>query len=293
MKLITQLMPTAYIKQPNPVILTQQHADMRISKHAAGFTLLEMVIVMVLVGITAVFGSRFIADMASTQVGTVERSHALSGARFAMERMRRELSRAYSPSVYISEAGQCVSFVPAKAAGTYYGQVKDASARFMIPVSLHGKPLKESNIAVAATNGQDNWQFYPTLLPNENVAQFIDFDVAPNKGTLEGDTAAPGLVYSEAIKAGTGDFSFDNAKQRFTLLTRRQIRYCLESEQLYRSVKEDENWSTPILMLSGVKSKPLFSHYNGSLQLLTLNLTLSTREGDLVLPSQLQVNYEP
>lgn len=260
-----------------------------------GFTLLEMVIVMVLVGITAVFGSRFIASMASTQVGTVERAQALSSARFAMERMRRELSRAYSPSVYIVNdnlLGNCAAFVPAKAAGTYYGQVKDATARFMIPVSLHDKELKRSNVAVAASNGAINWQFYPSLLP-ENVAQFQDFESAPNKGTAAGSTELAGLSYAEAIIPGSGSFAFDNAKQRFTLLTQRQVRFCLRNNNVVREVKTADAWSAPVLMLSDVKSESLFESYNGSLQLLTVNLTLSTREGPLVLPSQLQVNYEP
>lgn len=260
---------------------------------ARGFTLLEMVIVMVLVGITAVFGSRFIASMASSQVSTVERAQALSGARFVMERLRRELSRAYSPSVYVSEDGNCVSFVPAKAAGTYYGDVRNGSARFMMPITMQDLPLKSTYVAVNASSGEDQWGSYPAVLPEENVAKFNDFDSVASSGTPIDSTDKAGLPFAEAIVAESGDFTFHSNKRRFTLLMVHQVRYCLEQQQITRQQREHEGWSAPIVMLTGVSSRPLFEEYNGSLQLLTLNLTLETRDGPLALPSQLQVNYEP
>lgn len=89
-----------------------------------GFTLLELVIVLALISISSLVGFRFISDMAHSHVSAAERGQALSGARFAIERLRRELSHAYSPSIYVSKnaTGQdnrCLSFVPVIAAGSY------------------------------------------------------------------------------------------------------------------------------------------------------------------------------
>lgn len=242
---------------------------------ARGFTLLEMVIVLVLIGISAVFGSRFIADMASNQVASAERAQALSGARFALERLRRELSQAYSPSVYVQD--QCVSFVPAIAAGSYEGQVKAQSARFMLPLTLQNTAL-DTYIAVNAPSGITHWDDYPHTLP-ENVAKF----------TTE-PTSEP-IDYRDVIVAGSGGFNLDTIQQRFTLLAAQRVQYCVDGAQLIRVRTTLEGSSAPVIMLSGIKASGL--NYNSLLQLLMMELTLSTRDGDLVLPTQLQVHYEP
>ncbi|GAA3530606.1 prepilin-type N-terminal cleavage/methylation domain-containing protein [Zobellella aerophila] len=249
---------------------------------ARGFTLLELVIVLVLIGISAAFGTRFIADLAGSYVGTAQRAQALAGARFAMERIKRELSLAYSPSLYLSESNRCVSFVPVLAAGKYSGLVSDGSARFIVPLVLQGEPVSEINLAVRADSSAEEvrWKAYPASLP-DNVVALKDLVSAPDS-----------LAFADAFGL-PASFDREGQNKRYTLLHQRQLRFCLQNGGLWRDQKTAAGWSAPVLMLTNIMSSSAFSDYDESLQLLHLELSLQTRDGELVLPSQISVIYEP
>jgi MSHA biogenesis protein MshO len=247
---------------------------------ARGFTLLELVIVIVLIGITAVFGTRFIADMATGYTGNAERARALAGARFALERVKRELSLAYSPSVSLSDNNHCVAFVPVVASGRYNGTVRNQAATFILPRALQDTPVTEVNLAIRADSNDPQWEFYPDSLP-ANVAEMTDQD-----------TARSGLDFGEAISGAV--FAWEGAGNRYSLLKREQIRFCLDHKGvLSREQKTGANWSDKVPMLTGITPGAPFKEYDESLQLLTWELVLATRDGPLVLPSQIQVIYEP
>ncbi|WP_115720050.1 PilW family protein [Gallaecimonas mangrovi] len=87
---------------------------------ARGFTLVELVAVIVVMGIVALgsygylrFGSQLYGD-------TVARAHTLSQGRFAVERLTRELRNAVPNSVRVSSDGSCIEFVPIAAAVRYF-----------------------------------------------------------------------------------------------------------------------------------------------------------------------------
>ncbi|MBU3824818.1 MAG: type II secretion system GspH family protein [Candidatus Oceanisphaera merdipullorum] len=249
-----------------------------------GFTLIELVIVMVLIGISSVISMRFISDMAHSQVSTAERSQALAGARFAMERIKRELSQAYSPSVYVSGSNNsCVSFVPVLASGRYRDRVTDKSASFIIPLVQQGNSIEGVTLAVRADSGETVWQDYPQTLPT-NAVEFKD-QVAP---------APASLSFANAFKNPLPSFDREGLGNRYVLLQRYQVRFCLNNDgELWREKKEDADWSDKALMLTNVIPNKLFTDYDESLQLLVLSLSLQTKDGELVLPSQIQVIYEP
>ena len=251
---------------------------------ARGFTLIELVIVLVLISISAIFSTRFIADMAAGYVGTAERGQALAGARFAMERIKRELSLAYSPSVYVSDDKRCVSFVPVLASGRYLGEVAvtNPDATFIIPLVLQKKTIKDANLAVRADSGEDVWQDYPQQPLPSNVVEFED-QAAP---------ALPSLTFSQAV--GSASFEREGLGNRYVLLQQYQVRFCLGNQgKLWREKKEDADWSDKTLMLTNVIPNTLFTGYYESSQLLVMSLSLQTRDGELVLPGQIQVIYEP
>ena len=256
-----------------------------------GFTLLELVIVLALIGISSMIGLRFISQMAHSQVSAVERNQALAGARFAMERLRRELSQAYSPSVYISNnhAGfnQCLHFVPVLAAGVYTGEVKSANASFFMPLSLDLSLLADANMAVSALSAANNdtsvWQPYPGELPT-NVVK-----LTPSLPTPIGESVSFAQLFTGS------PFVHENPGRRYVMLLPERVSFCLKANgELWRERHTaDTSKHESSLMLTGITSDAVFVEYKKISQLLTLDVTLATQDGDLVLSSQLQVNYEP
>lgn len=92
-----------------------------INRRQSGFTLVEMVMVIVLLGIIAVASSQFIRQGVGIYTDTVERDALQQMGRFAVERMTRELRNALPGSVRVSSSGgtQCIEFMPITRASTY------------------------------------------------------------------------------------------------------------------------------------------------------------------------------
>lgn len=260
-----------------------------------GFTLLELVIVLALIGISSMIGLRFISQMAHSQVSAVERNQALAGARFAMERLRRELSQAYSPSVYISNnhAGfnQCLHFVPVLAAGVYTNEVKSANATFFMPLSLDLSLLADANMAVSAPSAANNdtsvWQPYPAELPTNVVKLTPDLSIP----------ADDSVSFAQLFTGFTppSPFQYESPGRRYVILLPERVSFCVTAKgELWRERHTvDTSKHESSLMLTGITSDTVFGEYKEISQLLTLDFAVATQDGDLVLSSQLQVNYEP
>ncbi len=92
-----------------------------------GFTLIELVIVLALLGILATIGAQFVLQAATAYQRTSERSRLIAGGRVAVERMARQVQAALPNSVRVTNSGNCVEFVPVVAGGGYVSDVPDAS----------------------------------------------------------------------------------------------------------------------------------------------------------------------
>jgi len=92
-------------------------------RYQRGFSLLELVAVIVLLGVTAVATSQFIGQGMGIYVDTVRRDSLQQQGRFAIERLSRELRNALPGSVRVQ--GYCIEFVPIEAASSYLGNVAD------------------------------------------------------------------------------------------------------------------------------------------------------------------------
>jgi MSHA biogenesis protein MshO len=96
-----------------------------------GFTLIELIVVIILLSIVAIFSFRFVGIGSEMYVTGADRVRLLDQSRFAIERLTRELRNSVPNSArVIHSAGnfQCLEFVPIKAAGTYYGAPFSSSA---------------------------------------------------------------------------------------------------------------------------------------------------------------------
>lgn len=93
----------------------------------AGFTLIEMVAVIVVLAVLAALGGQFVVKATDSYQSTRTRTQLVNTGRQAVERMSRQLRMALPYSVRVTNSGNCLEFMPIAAGGIYSGVVPDAS----------------------------------------------------------------------------------------------------------------------------------------------------------------------
>jgi MSHA biogenesis protein MshO len=95
-------------------------SGLRRSRHAArGFTLLEAVLVITLIGIVAAIVGVFIKAPIDAYVGQGRRAELTDTADTSLRRIAREVQRALPNSVRLDASGTVLEFLPVSAAGRY------------------------------------------------------------------------------------------------------------------------------------------------------------------------------
>lgn len=106
-----------------------------------GFSLIELITVLVILGIISSISVSFVVKTTQSYQQTQARAKLAMQARQAMERMSRQLRTALPYSVRITNAGQCIEFMPIASGGFYLNPVADAQntapAQSSISVAPH------------------------------------------------------------------------------------------------------------------------------------------------------------
>jgi MSHA biogenesis protein MshO len=113
-----------------------------LSAHAirhSGFTLVELIFVLVILGLVASMGSGFVVSALDTYKASSTRHQLLQRGRLVIEQMSRELRMALPNSLRTSASGNCIEFMPVVAA---------SQARSVVPDIANNRPVA-SSIAVA------------------------------------------------------------------------------------------------------------------------------------------------
>ncbi len=90
-----------------------------------GFTLIELISVLVIVGIVAAIGSSFIVSSVNSYAQTEKRSKLVARGRASLEQVTRQLRNALPHSIRVSGSGNCLEFLPVIGGANYIGQVPD------------------------------------------------------------------------------------------------------------------------------------------------------------------------
>ncbi|MDO6444732.1 type II secretion system protein [Colwellia sp. 1_MG-2023] len=190
------------------------------SKYQSGFTLVELVTVIIILGILAVGMGNFLQFGSRIFTETSARDQLVSSARFAIERLNREVRHAVPNSVKeVNANGNCLSFYPTIASTVYID----------IPVSPEADndeitiiPFDDNTVALA-----NNVIVYPLMA--------TDFEPSVNTKyhpfTLPIDKTATPWVLSFSSPVS---FANDSPTQRIFFYGD-EVSYCVVGTQLIRS----------------------------------------------------------
>lgn len=107
--------------------------------NSSGFTLIELIAVIVILSIIATIGTGFVVKTTEAYQQTQTRALLVNTSRQALERMTRQLRIALPYSVRLTNSGSCLEFMPIAAGGNYFEPVPDeenlAPATATIPAS--------------------------------------------------------------------------------------------------------------------------------------------------------------
>ena len=88
-----------------------------------GFSLIELVLVIVVLSILAVGTTRYIVQSTESYTAAAARSQLTASARVAVEKISRRLRNALPNSIRTSASGQCIEYVPILTAASTIGTV--------------------------------------------------------------------------------------------------------------------------------------------------------------------------
>ncbi len=179
-----------------------------------GFTLVELVIVIVLMSLVSLAGVEVIRQSSETYLKLNDRQSLTSAARLSVERLSREFRHALPGSVRVS--GSCIEFLPITVAGMYLSAPIDVSASDMSIVS----------VATDLVSVTGRVAVYPV---GANV-----YDLSTNILSPVASIGVPDLNnVSQLSWVGNHGFPFESPSRRFFLVSD-PISYCLDGSDLFR-----------------------------------------------------------
>lgn len=184
-----------------------------------GFTLVELIGVMVILAILAAVGSKFVVSTVDSYAGVEQRTKLISRGRVVLEQITRQLRVALPNATRTSAGGNCIEFMPLVAGPTYLEQVpdvvngmSDTSTIETAPFSLNGGSAEH-----AVIGGLQASEIYGTGRPLARA----DVSAINNTG------AAPSVTL-----ASNHRFLRNSARQRL-FLGASPKRFCLIGSELY------------------------------------------------------------
>jgi MSHA biogenesis protein MshO len=274
-----------------------------------GFTLVELVMVIVLLGVMAVGITGFIGLSTQTYINVSSRDELLASARFAIERLNRELRNAVPNSVRVKQgvfAGfdiQCIEFVPTVASTTYTEiPVSPEPATDLITVI----PFvgEDGNAYQCPSNCVDSVVVYPLTASDLFNNQFDGVGKVFGLKTVAQTTTTE---WTLTLDRGLGvQFDADSPTQRLFII-RAPVSYCVANSSLYRYSSYGYSPTQVLPPIAPARlmaeniinmnvNEPAFVVANPSLQrnaLVDIKLHFQRLEEDIVFNNQIHLSNVP
>lgn len=202
-------------------------------KKQQGFTLIEMVISIVLLGVVGVSLSAIIQHSMTIYTDTTTREELLLQGRFVTERMHKEIRDAVPNSVQVNASTHCIEWLPITNTAVYEAlPLAPESADTMRVLPEHGF-TKAERIVIMPMNADallkdipplDTIKIKPTTIAE--VKQDVDFIPLLETNTSQSTMVVLPFTQETSFKANSP------AHRLFAYKT--PVAYCLEGSQLYR-----------------------------------------------------------
>jgi len=194
-------------------------------KKSLGFTLLELVVVMVMLAILAIGSSSFLQFGSQMFIQSTDRDEIISSARFVIERLNRELRGAVPNSVeeYNNSGNSCLHFIPILQSAKYLDIAVDPESASKLITLV---PYSIDNVEYSETNAiGDNIVVYPLnstdVYSRDNIIESADFSVVD-------ETTQP---YSITL---TNAEQFTESSSKRIYFFKGGVMYCPVGSELYR-----------------------------------------------------------
>lgn len=152
----------------------------------SGFTLIELVTVIVLISILSVIGGGFMLRSAESYHQSVSRSQLIQQGRQAIERITRELRIAVPNSIRVSGNNLCIEWLPVAGGGNYLEELPDQSNGAPATSDISTAPIafdigESRYVTVAAMSSSE---LYGATPPSLELFGNLDTSTIPNVVTL-------------------------------------------------------------------------------------------------------------
>lgn len=108
-----------------PFMRSVKGRSIKYGANATGFTLIELVAVIVILSIVATIGTGFVVKTTESYQRTQTRALLVNTARQSLERMTRQLRMALPHSIVFTNNNSCIKFMPIAGGGNYFSPVPD------------------------------------------------------------------------------------------------------------------------------------------------------------------------
>lgn len=200
-----------------------------------GFTLIELVTVIIVLGVVSVGISGFIASGVGIYKDVTERDQLLSESRFIVERLNRELKVAVPNSIRITGDTniQCVEFVPVKWVAFYTNlpiiPSTDNSASVTEIGDVTGRFILDTSLDFAIVYPTDSTDIYDL---SENKRQKINACIDTGADTSCNSNDDPDHLATLTVNSAFAD---DSPASRLYIASE-AVSYCIQNSSIFRYV---------------------------------------------------------
>lgn len=204
-----------------------------LARQQQGFTLIELILVIIVTGIITIGIGHFITLGTDGYLQTRDREQLQSQARFAIERITREIRHAVPNSIALEQEGRCLSFMPIEYSGAYVSSTLSNIDKIDGLFARDDEPnFKPTSVFVINPTSQKD-----LLLGSSQAAQIDHMKKEANLGWH--------LIHFNGLYS----FASGSSSQRFYTYTHK-VEFCIVGDQLRRTLTLNGQEKSPSVLLA-------------------------------------------